>query len=62
MSEDELGENVPPEGDWNSDGTSLDCVKAIQLIQVKSFRLKPCLKTNSFDSLGLHINAQMNLL
>lgn len=30
MSEDELGENMPPEGDWSGDRTSSDCVNAIQ--------------------------------
>lgn len=30
MSEDELGENTPPEGDWNGDRNGPDCVNAAQ--------------------------------
>lgn len=28
MSEDELGENTPPEGDWKGDKNGPDCVNA----------------------------------
>lgn len=34
MSEDELGENMPPEGDWNGDSTVPDCVNAFQPFSV----------------------------
>lgn len=30
MSEDELGENTPPEGDWKGDRNGPDCVNAAQ--------------------------------
>lgn len=39
MSEDELGENMPPEGDWNGDSTIPDCVNAVQPVK-RFFSLK----------------------
>lgn len=48
ISEDELGENTAPEGEWSRDGIDAVCVKLFRQVK-RVFALSPCFKTDSPD-------------